>query len=282
MALGPTRRTFLGSLDPTKAADNLLRAGLEETAAAKEKLREALRAAGASARVPTIGGDGGANARRLLAPAPVAADGPQVQNPTCTVDFNANSGVNSIVGRAKIRLPIEQLAPMLDPRSWACSGSVIAGAFLVEDHDGEYVPRTDLDHMKLGELELPKNKPVLLWEYARSDVASFENILAISKFEVERKGRKHIRLDYYLYDCLICTFGILTASGGLTMNQGYSKATWGNDGWATVEVLKKVKVRDLTPNDPGNGFDFGESVNATIGTALSQWVNNISTMSPIV
>jgi len=259
--------------------DELLRAGLEKTAADKAKLREAVRVARASAPLLTIAGSGGANGRRIGPSAPLAPDGPQVDNPTCRVDFNANSGVNSILGRVEIKLPVEQLAPMMDPRSWACSGGVIAAAFLVEDHDGEYVPRYDLDQIELGKLKVPKNEPLLLYEYARSDVASFENILAISKFEV---GRKRIRLDYYLYDCLICTFGILTAPGGLTVNQGYSMATWNNRGRATIEVLKEVKVRDLTPNDPGNGFDFGESVNATIGTALSQWVNNISTMSPIV
>jgi len=280
MALGPTRRTFLASRDPTRAADSLLKAGLEETAVAKVALREALRVAGASARVPTNATGGGASAPRRLAPfTPATDDGPPLRNPTCTVEFNANSGVTSIVGRVEVRRTVEQLAPILDPRAWACTGSVIGAAFLVEDQDGEYVPRTDLDTMKLGKLKLPKNESVLLYEYARSDIASFENILAISKFEV---GQRHIQVDYYLHDCLICTFGILTASGGLTVNQGYSKATWGTDGWATVEVVKNVKVRDLTPNDPGNRFDFGESVNATIGAALSQWVNDTSMMSPIV
>jgi hypothetical protein len=259
----------------------LLKAGLEDAAAKKAQLRDALRLAGAAARVPANSRGGNVKGRGFAsgAVAPAADDGPQLRNPLCTVKFDANAGVTSIVGTVEVRRTIAELAPILDPRSWACTGSVIGASFLVEDNDGEYVPSTDLDHMKLGKLKLPGNKPVLLYEYARSEIASFENILAISKFEV--RPRK-IHLDYYLYDCLICTFGILTAPGGLTIDEGYSQATAGNDGWTTVEVLKRVKVRDLTPNDPGNKFDFGEAVNDTIGAALSQWVNDTSMMSPIV
>ena len=48
------------------------------------------------------------------------------------------------------------------------------------------------------------------------------------------------------------------------------------------KYLKKVQVRDLTPHDPGNRFDFGLSVNSTIGAALSQWVHDTKFLRPVL
>jgi hypothetical protein len=276
----PSRRVFLASLDPKNDENYLLRKGLEEAANNKAAFRDALRRAGVAAQIPgssPFGRKAVIFSPGRVAPAP-AADGPTVSNANCTTTFDANAGVTEILASVQVQRSMSELAVLLDPRAWAYSGSVIGASFLVEDDDGEYVPRRDLDHMDLGKLRLPGNKPVLLYEYARSDIASFENILAISKIEV---GAKKIHVDYHLYDCLICTFGIFTAPGGLTINEGYSEATLNRDGSVTLEVLKRVKVRDLTPNDPGNKFDFGEAVNDTMGAALSQWVHDTSMMSPV-
>ena len=52
-------------------------------------------------------------------------------------------------------------------------------------------------------------------------------------------------------------------------------------GGSLIEVEKKIRVRDMTPNDPGNRYDFGQSINSTLGAALSTWVDDVSLMSPV-
>jgi hypothetical protein len=113
-------------------------------------------------------------------------------------------------------------------------------------------------------------------------VASFENILSIKHFTVTPDS---VRAEYELHDCLVCTFGAFSAPGGLTMNEGSVEATPAvpdrYDVW-TVEVVKKIRVRDLTPNDPGNPYDFGTWVNSTIGAALGEWVHDARLFSPVL
>jgi hypothetical protein len=119
-----------------------------------------------------------------------------------------------------------------------------------------------------------------LYEYARSEIASFENILAIETFTVKDAL---IEAKYRLHDCLVCTFGLFSAPGGLTVNEGHVRAVRDpRDGWWSIEVLKRVQVRDLTPRDPGSRYDFGQWVNSTIGAALSEWVNDTRILSPIL
>jgi hypothetical protein len=91
-----------------------------------------------------------------------------------------------------------------------------------------------------------------------------------------------IQATYHLHDCLICTLGAFSSPGGLTINEGHVKATRIDARWSQVEVLKRLEVRDLTPNDPGNPYDFGRSVNSTIGAALSVWVHDTSRLSPVL
>jgi hypothetical protein len=275
MGLRGNQRPFLGS-----AADDLLVQGLDAAKQTKIDLRAELarinRPLALASPNPPV-------PPRRFAPAPLpptpgaAADPDEnpVQNATCTVDYNANSKITRIIGRARVKRTMAQLAPVLDPRSWSATGSVIGAAFPVVDDNGVYKPRRDLDDQELG-----KPWKGLLYEYARSDVASFENILSIDRFT--GMNAKRIEATYHLYDCLVCTFGMISAPGGLTVNQGHGLATPVNDEWSDLEVLKEIKVRDLTPHDPGRGYDFGQWINSTIGAALSQWVDDTSMMSPIV
>ena len=222
------------------------------------------------------------NLERARAEAPPDPHGPDLQNPTCTVWFDANRKLTAILGAAQVRRPVDELAAAIDPRSWGKTGGIIARAYPVEDHAGHYDPR-DLGDIPLGEAKRLKITPrasMLLYEYAQSEIASFENILEITSFTAEPRG---VFLSYQLYDCLLTTFGFWTAPGGLTVNEGYSEAVPipRHEDWSRIEVLKRVKVRDLTPNESGNPYDYGESINATMGAALSQWVDNVRMMSPI-
>ena len=278
MALGRQRRPFLGSLDPTQEADSLLRVGLDDATKAKKALAQALLLLNPRPIVPSLGP--GATPTAFSLGAPVAGDSVELplKDLTCEVRFNAQLGLTTMIGGARVRRPGEFLAPILDPRSWSCSGGVIAAAFIVEADDrGNYAPDTKLDTTPLGEPWEDK----LLYEYARSEVASFENILRIKKFQV---SKELIRADYQLHDCLVCTLGCFSAPGGLIVNQGHVQATQdpADKAWWRIEVLKNIQVRDLTPHDPGNGYDFGESVNTTIGAALSQWVHDTSLMRPVL
>jgi hypothetical protein len=267
----------------------LLRDALDQATEAKRLLRQQLLRLDPTGQVPT---PRPAPAQHQVKPAaqreavavasnadekapPATEDAIQLADPFCETTYDAIRRLTKMVGRAKVRCPAVQLAPILDPRSWSCGGGVIAAAFLVKEHNGEYSP-TALDGVELGTTW--KNQ--LLYEYARSEIASFENILAIESFTATGD---RIEATYRLHDCLVCTFGLFSAPGGLTVNEGHVRAIWDRrERWWSIEVLKRVQVRDLTPRDPGSRYDFGQWVNSTIGAALSEWVNDTKILSPIL
>jgi len=51
-------------------------------------------------------------------------------------------------------------------------------------------------------------------------------------------------------------------------------------GSSARRATARVKVRDLTPQDPGNRYDFGEWANSMIGATLSLFVEDTSLLSP--
>jgi hypothetical protein len=286
MALGRLRRPFLGSLDPNRSPDSLLRHGLAQAREVKRSLRAELERVEPDTRMenplPKLR-LGKLRERPELQAGLGAAEGREedsrVEDRKSETTYDANLGVTTMVAGVRVRRTRDELALILDPRSWSCSGVVIGAAFLVEeDESGQYEPSTKLDEIALGNpWKAPPNH--FLYEYARSEIASFENVLEIDEFLV---SDVLVRANYRLYDCLVCTFGIFSAPGGLRVNEGHVKATAEDDGWWSIEVVKRVQVRDLTPHDPGNRYDFGQWVNQTIGAALSQWVRDTSIMSPVL
>jgi hypothetical protein len=281
MTVGSLRMRFIGDAALNQSADALLRASLDDAKERKKRLREALVRLQPALPVPSPRpGVGGQLPRERTAPPQLSTDAIEedlVTDPTCDVKFDATRRVTEVLGGAKVRRSLAELAPILDPRSWSCGGGVIAQAFIVdEDADGVYRRTTELDET------VPLGRPWanrLLWEYARSEVASFENILRIVNFDV---APNEIQATYHLHDCLICTLGAFSSPGGLTINEGHVKATRIDAHWSQIEVLKRLEVRDLTPNDPGNPYDFGQSVNLTIGTALTVWVQDTGRLSPVL
>jgi hypothetical protein len=285
MTLGRSRRRFLGHRAPKLPAH--LSAALEESAITKQTVRDALRGIAARPRFLVNKSPLSATSARLAAtlssdaPNPVPPPPDMARNPRCTVTYDANTKLTTMIGGAEIHRSMEDLAKLVDPRSWDRGGGVIAKVFPVCDVGGEYEPSTLLDDVPLGK---PWNKG-LLYEYARSEVSSYENILAIPAFTVERNDAKQIvkaHACYGLYECLTCVVGAFSSPGGLTVNTGYVEAIPLGDGWSRVEVMKEVKVRDFTPNDPGNRYDFGEWANDIIGSTLSLFVEDISLLSPFV
>jgi len=285
------------------AEDSLLRTGLDQATQAKQALKDALQRVSPLQRVPKPGTPGSRLRTTSVAAgnSATAQDAPAedvIKDLNCDVHFNPNTGLTRMLCSASIKRTQRELAMILDPRSWSCLGDVIGAAYLVtQDAHGQYaaalLPETggaavaaaSVDEkFKSLELGQPWKKPQLLYEYAHSEVASFENILRIKKFSV---SNSEIEATYQLYDCLTCTFGFLSAPGGLTVNEGYVTAERqtgsANKGWWLIKVKKVVQVRDLTPQDPGNKYDFGEWVNSTIGGALSQWVREAATaLSPLL
>jgi hypothetical protein len=267
--------------------DSLLRAGLRQAKQSKKDLRDAL------LRVtPRLGMAAPGSTSIRSSPTGAVAPEDVVKDVECNVEFNANTGLTTMLCSASVRRGGAELAPVLDPRSWAANGEVIGAAFIVSrDAQGQYAPAiltparqlqppgakgSPDDSLPLGQ----EFEHQLLYEYARSEVASFENILRIKRFVV---SDTLIQADYQLFDCLNCTFGFFSAPGGLTANEGYVKAFPLNDYWWSINVKKVIQVRDLTPQDPGNKYDFGEWVNSTIGGALSQWVRDAaSALSPVL
>jgi hypothetical protein len=269
----PRGRRPLLALQAEAAVDILLREGLEKAKATKASLERGLN------RVAR------ALPESLAAPTASSA----VKDPKSKTTFDAVTGVTKIVAEAKMQRSIEALALLLDPRAWSASSSVIAAAFLVEEMDnGEYTPCL-LERVGLGQSWTRRGRSgsatqnpdrFLLYEYARSEIASFENILRIKEFTATHR---RVYTSYDLHECLVSMFGAFSAPGGLTMNAGFAEATPCDDdpGWCTVKVVKSIRVRDLTPNDPGNPYDYGRLVNATMGPALSAWVHDVSRVSPV-
>lgn len=205
------------------------------------------------------------------APAEPAA---KLEHPECSATFDANTKVTTIVASASIACTVKTLAPIVDPRAWGLGDSIIDVAFPVRRVGKEYQALASDVGEELG---TEWKKEGLLFEYARSDVASFENILRILRFEWEGSS---LIVEYELFDCLKTTIGFFVMDGGMQRNDGYVEVI--PDGRsAIIEVVKHIRIRDLTPNDPGNRYDFGESVNSTIGAALSVWVDDTSMMSPV-
>ncbi|MEO8605933.1 MAG: hypothetical protein ABI629_25410, partial [bacterium] len=207
-------------------------------------------------------------------PATPVPDQP-MRNKFCTVTFDAAAKLTHLVAGADVALKKDRIAAMLDPRAWDQGEGIISKAFRVDARrDGQYVPIDDSEGMPLGTDWKGSN---LLYEYARSDIASFENILSIDGFRV-RRG--HVAMRYSLHDCLKCTIGFATAAGGLRRNEGSVEAVQLDATWWTITVIKDIRVRDLTPTDPGNRYDLGELVNANMGAALSLWIDDTSMMTP--
>ncbi len=200
---------------------------------------------------------------------------PKLREPRCVTTFDANEKLTTISASAIIDVPVEVMIPFVDPRGWGLSKGVIDVAFRVIERNKAYEPFEDDLNQPLGS---PWKGPNLLFEYARSEIASFENILAIDKFSVTPK---EIYVEYRLVDCLKTIVGFLGVDGGLQRDDGFASVTAIDRKTSRIQVEKRIRVRDLTPNDPGNRYDFGQSVNSTIGAALSLWVDDISLMSPV-
>jgi hypothetical protein len=199
----------------------------------------------------------------------------KLQNPECKTSFDASTKVTTIDASASINCPVEKLAPIVDPRAWGLGEGIIDIAFPVSRKDHDYLAVTsDVD----DELGKEWKRPGLLFEYARSEIASFENILRIKRFEWERDS---LVVEYELYDCLKTIIGYMALDGGMQLNDGSVTVSPDGDGGAFIEVVKNIRIRDFTPNDAGSRYDFGESINSTIGAALSVWVDDTSMMSPV-
>jgi hypothetical protein len=140
---GRPRRPFLASLDPTRAADSLLREGLDQATEAKRVLRQQLLRLDPTGQVAT---PRPAPAQHQVKPAAqreavtVAAnadekaraatedDEIQLTDPFCETTYDAIRRLTTMIGRARVRCPAIPLAPLLDPRAWSCGGGVIAAA----------------------------------------------------------------------------------------------------------------------------------------------------------
>jgi hypothetical protein len=258
-----------------KAVDGLLKNALASAATHKQELREALIRVAPQPRVshndlsdllPTVG-----IPKPRADPAP-AADGDLIANPQCVVSFDSRQRKTILLATARVRRPLAEMAPIVDPRAWGSGGTVVGASFIVAVKDGVYSAARELGRAELGQ-SWKKGTPQLLYEYARSDFASFENILKITQFS---RNAQEARADYQLHECLVFMLGLLSTPGGLTMNQGHviaRRSDWGKE-WTDIEVLKEIRVRDMTPNDPGNPYDFGQAVNDTMGAALSSWIDD--------
>jgi hypothetical protein len=111
-----------------------------------------------------------------------------------------------------------------------------------------------------------EDEGTLLFEYAKSEIASFENILMIDTFHGEpSKLYVGVPSDGLPED----DHRLLGSRRRLQRNDGFVKVTPAGRNGSVIEVEKNIRVRDLTPNDSGNRYDFGQSINATLGAALS-------------
>lgn len=222
-------------------------------------------------------------AARLMNPKPVRSPGkpvakrpaPTLFDPECEAVFDANTKLTTITAMAATDCSVDELAELVDPRAWGLGSSIIDVAFpVVLDVDDRYQPAPGVLDVELG---TPWEEEGLLFEYACSDVASFENILRIVRFD---RTSTSLRVEYELHDCLKTTIGFFEMDGGMQRNEGFVQVD-ADSRTSSITVVKRIRIRDLTPNDPGNRYDFGESVNSTIGAALSVWVDDTSMMSPV-
>ena len=129
------RRPFLAAAS-AEAIDDLLRTGLRDAKEAKRVLNDAL--------LQVNPGTGS-----LIRGVAVDPDAPAVTDLTSQTMFDAKTGITTMVGSGTVRRNRDQLAPILDPRSWSCSDGVIAAAFLVDDAEGVYKPK-QLKDVPLG------------------------------------------------------------------------------------------------------------------------------------
>jgi hypothetical protein len=103
-------------------------------------------------------------------------------------------------------------------------------------------------------------------------VSSFENVLEIDFSVTPRE----IHLQYALYDSPRSTFAGEERLGVLEVDDGFARArSLPHDPGATEIVMEKTVVfADLTPWDPGEGFDNGQWLNYTAPAMLSLWLDD--------
>jgi hypothetical protein len=202
----------------------------------------------------------------------------RVENATSTGTYDAVARTGTVKAGFDTWMPWEQLAQNIDPRSWGKKGSVVAATFRLEDEGGEYRPI-------VGKEPLGSPWKGLLYELARCDIASFENVLDI-EFETGKvkqgrdRGKPYIRAMFSLYDCLKSTIGFMVSDGGLQIDSGTVEAIK-HGAYAHCKMTKNIRVRTTFPNHPGGKYDPGNWANTTIASWLSLWVDDGKLLSPL-
>jgi hypothetical protein len=219
---------------------------------------------------------------------------------TCVACLDGKTWDTTVTATARVPRPIEELAVVLDPRSWhRCGSSVFKDIQIMEfdptvPEQWKIIKHPNLPRLgepwstirkSPGDPELGLFEQVIIGATATDGfVAEFRNILNITLTKSLRNPNPQddeIRLTFSLNTPLSSTLFGQEMAGGLVNDEGFGRAVRDQlspADWTRVTMKKIVQFRDLTDN--GGAFDYGELLNYIAPGLSCLWLEDSTELNP--
>jgi hypothetical protein len=217
---------------------------------------------------------------------------------TCVACLDGKTWETTVTARARVPRPLQELAAVLDPRSWPQCSTVFQDIEVVEldpiTSIWKVLKNPSLPNLgepwstaktSPGDPERGLRERVTIGATAAGGfVAEFVNVLNV-ELTVETNNydplTDEIRIRYSLNESLSSLLFGQVLDGGLVNDEGYGLAVRDKlspSDWTRVEMKKTIQFRDLT--DAGGAFDYGELLNYTAPGISCLWLEDTTELSP--
>lgn len=217
---------------------------------------------------------------------------------TCVACLDGKTWDTTVTATARVQRPIEELAAVLDPRSWPQCSTVFEDIQIVE-FDGIAMKWNVLQNPNLPPLGDPwstrraspndpelgvRERVIIGATSAGGFVAEFTTVLNVELTKSLGNFNPltdEIRLTYSLNQSEQSRLFGQVMSGGLLNDDGYGRAirdSLSPADWTRVEMKKTIQFHDLT--DAGGAFDYGELLNYVAPGISCLWLEDSSELSP--
>ena len=199
--------------------------------------------------------------------------------PTTHVNYDPMTLVSEVTGSVQLRKKPQELAGIIDPRTWDDYNPVFEAAYRVElDQDGAVV--FDNGGMPV-ELAEPNGRGEgwtgvlyedVSWETDGGTASRFRNLLNI-RFS---SSPKRVQAKYALRRCLASQLWIVERPGGIDVDSGTWTARALRGGWTELRLVKRLRFTDATVRDASPmGWDFGQIMNYLTPAFLGMWIDAV-------
>ena len=216
---------------------------------------------------------------------------------SCVACLDGKSWETTVTATARVPRPIEELAAVLDPRSWPQCSDVFKDMDIVEWNGADWDVIKHPNLPRLGEpwsteqrsprdpLRGLRERVIIGATRSSGFVAEFNNVLRITltKSLTNRNPRQdEIRVTFSLKDSLKSILFGQELEGVFKNDHGHGLATRDELSPANstlVEMKKTLEFKDLTDGRRG-AFDYGELLNYIAPGLSCLWLEDTRDMSP--